>query len=91
MARCPECSEKLTLPPALDRWDRIYCGSCNAELQVLSLRPLELEAIFDFEEGDEVAEALEDLEASDELEDLEWDDDDEGDDDDDDDDDDDEW
>ena len=94
MARCPECTEKLTLPANLERWSRIYCGSCKAELQVLSLRPLELEAVYAFEEGDELIEDLEELEDSDDLEDLddlEWDDDDDDHDDDDDDDDDDEW
>lgn len=56
-----------------------------AELEVLSLRPLELEAVLDVEENgllDELEEELEDL---DEVEELDWDEDDEGDDDDDDD------
>ncbi len=85
MARCPECGEKLTLPQDLERWDHIHCESCNAELEVLSLRPLELEAVLDVEENgllDELEEELEDL---DEVEELDWDEDDEGDDDDDDD------
>jgi alpha-aminoadipate carrier protein LysW len=74
MARCPECGAKLQLPPNLERWDRVYCGSCNAELEVLSLRPLELEAVYDFEE-DEITDDLdEDLEDSD---DFEWDEDEE--------------
>lgn len=83
MARCPECGEKITLPADLERWDRFYCGSCNAELQVLSLRPLELEAVLDSEEGDELLEDLEDLEDAEDLEDLNWDEDEDEDDDDD--------
>ncbi len=78
MARCPECGEKLTLPDGLARWDRIYCESCHAELEVLTLKPLELEAVYDSEENG----LLDDLEESDDsddledLDDLEWDEDD---------------
>ena len=80
MARCPECSEKLTLPLDLARWDHINCQSCNAELEVLSLKPLELEAVFDFEEEgilDDLDEDLEDAEDLEDLDDLNWDEDDE--------------
>ena len=79
MARCPECGEKLTLPVSLDRWDRFYCESCKAELEVLNLKPLELEAVFDSGgDGllDELDEDLEDAEDLEELDDLEWDEDD---------------
>jgi lysine biosynthesis protein LysW len=72
MARCPECNSKLTLPEKIERWDHVYCESCNAELEVLSLRPLELEAVYDFEEDD----LLDDLDDEDDLDQLEWDDDD---------------
>ncbi len=78
MARCPECGEKLTLPDGLARWDRIYCESCNAELEVLTLKPLELEAVYDSEANG----LLDDLEENDDsedledLDDLEWDEDD---------------
>ncbi len=76
MARCPECGEKLALPASLDRWDRIYCESCKAELEVLNLKPLELEAVFDSgEDGllDVLDEDLEDAEDLEESDDLEWD------------------
>ncbi len=75
MARCPECGEKLQIAPNLERWDRVYCGSCNAELEVLSVRPLELEAVYDFEEDNVIVDLDEDLDDSDDLED--WDEDDE--------------
>lgn len=87
MARCPECNTRLTLPEGLVRWDHFYCESCNAELEILSLRPLELEAVYDFEEDD----LLDDLDDEDDLDELEWDDDDEFLDDDEEDDDDDNW
>ena len=78
MARCPECGEKLTLPEGLARWDRIYCESCNAELEVLSLKPLELEAVYDFEDNDLLDDLDEDDDSDDleDLDDLEWDEDD---------------
>ena len=93
MARCPECSAKLSLPEDLARWDRISCDSCNAELEVLSLKPLELEAVYDFEENGVLDDLDEDLDDAEDLEDLDWveDDEDEDEDDDDDDDDQDEW
>ncbi|MGC9467352.1 MAG: hypothetical protein ACP5HS_02055 [Anaerolineae bacterium] len=78
MARCPECGAKLQLPENLSRWDRIYCESCNAELEVLSLRPLELEAVYDFEEDEleDLDEELDESEDIEDLEDLDWDEDD---------------
>jgi lysine biosynthesis protein LysW len=94
MARCPECGEKLQVPEDLERWDRFNCESCNAELEVLRLKPLELEAVYDFEEDQDLEDLDEDLEDVEDLDDLEWDDedgDDEDDDEDDDDDDDDDW
>lgn len=77
MARCPECGEKLVLPATLDRWDRISCSSCRAELEVLNLKPLELEAVDDTEEEgllDDLEEDLDEAEELEEMDDLEWDD-----------------
>ncbi|MGC9348732.1 MAG: hypothetical protein ACP5JG_11380 [Anaerolineae bacterium] len=78
MARCPECGAKLSLAEDLERWDRIYCEACHAELEVLSLKPLELEAVYDFEE-DGLLDDLddEDFDDLDDLDELEWDDEDE--------------
>ena len=50
MARCPECGHKLSLREDLERWDHVYCDACHAELEILALKPLELEAVFDFED-----------------------------------------
>ena len=75
MARCPECGAKLTLAKDLERWDRIYCETCNAELEVLSLQPLELEAVYDFEDDDLLNDLDdEDFDDLDDLDELEWDD-----------------
>ena len=67
MARCPECGARLEVPENLKRLDHLYCPSCNAELEVLNLEPLELEAIYAFEVDDEIEiELLEEEEEEDE-------------------------
>lgn len=78
MARCPECNGKLVVPPDLQRWDRIFCETCNIELEVVDVNPLELEAVYDFEDDDNALDELEEDE-----DDLEWDEDNDDDDDDD--------
>jgi len=50
MARCPECGQRLVFREDLRRWDHIYCEFCHAELEVLNPVPLELEAVFEFED-----------------------------------------
>jgi len=62
MARCPECGQKLRFREDLKRWDHIYCESCHAELEVLNAVPLELEAVFEFEEEELVRDLNDDLE-----------------------------
>ncbi|HOU15751.1 MAG TPA: hypothetical protein PKZ84_21825 [Anaerolineae bacterium] len=69
MARCPECNAKLVVAPDLERWDRIFCEACGIELEVVDVNPLELEAVYDFEDDDNALDELEEDE-----EDLEWDD-----------------
>lgn len=58
MARCPECNAILPVPPELALYDRIYCEECGALLEVVSINPLELEYVFDYEDVED--------------EDLEW-------------------
>jgi lysine biosynthesis protein LysW len=86
MALCPECGQKLQIPDGLERWDHVQCQACGAELEVLRTRPLELEAVFDFEEDDDLSD-LEELDEDDLVDDEDWEEDDEDEDDDDDDDD----
>ena len=92
MAHCPECGQKLTHREGLERWDHIYCESCHAELEVLSPMPLELEAVFEFEDEELIRDLNDDLEDDGDViaDDINWDENDDGDEDDDDDDDD-EW
>lgn len=63
MALCPECEAKLTLPEELEVGDVVVCRTCEAVLEVITLRPLELELVRyldDTEEDEE--EELEDFE-----------------------------
>lgn len=53
MARCPECNTILPAPPDVALYDRLYCEECGALLEVVSLNPLELEYVFDYEELEE--------------------------------------
>ena len=59
MARCPECNAKLVVAPDLERWDRIFCEACGIELEVVDVSPLELEAVYDFEDDDNALDELE--------------------------------
>ena len=59
MARCPECSTKLEVPSDVQRWARIACTTCGAVLEVRNLIPLELEALLDVSDEDDVLASLE--------------------------------
>lgn len=77
MARCPECNARIEIPAEVAQFERVYCLGCGAELEVLSLRPLELEAVFDFDDDDDVIEELElgrdpDWDDDDDDDDDEW-------------------
>ena len=84
MARCPECGQKLRIRGDLKRWDHIYCESCHAELEVLSPMPLELEAVFEFEDEELIRDLNDDLDDDGDLveDDIDWDENEDGDEDD---------
>ncbi len=56
MVRCPECNTILPIPPDIALYDRLYCEECGALLEVVSLNPLELEYVFDYEDLEEEEE-----------------------------------
>ncbi len=56
MARCPECNTILPVSPDVALYDRLYCEECGALLEVVSLNPLELEYVFDYEDLEEEEE-----------------------------------
>lgn len=39
MTDCPECGAKVAIPAAVETGEIIDCGTCNAELEVISLDP----------------------------------------------------
>ncbi len=63
MALCPECESKLTLPEEAEVGDVVVCKTCEAVLEIISLRPLELELVRYLDDAEEEEEEdLEDFE-----------------------------
>ncbi len=76
MIQCPECDAAIDLDPDdVDEGDVISCDECGAELQVVSLDPLEVE-LYEDEDEEEDDEFLEDDDEEGELEEEEDEDDD---------------
>ncbi len=88
-AQCPECDADIELKPGVELGDPVACTECGAQLEVISLKPVELDYALDLEdeeEEDEFDEDEEELEDWDEDEDEDfWEDEDEDEDDEDDD------
>lgn len=60
---CPDCDGKLTINPAAKIGQRLVCTHCDAELEVISTEPLELDWAYDWswdEEEEEEEEEDED-------------------------------
>jgi alpha-aminoadipate carrier protein LysW len=51
VASCPECGADVTLAANIEKGEIIQCADCGAELEVLSVNPVEL-AIAPEEEED---------------------------------------
>lgn len=45
MAKCPECAGEFELEDYLEVGDTTFCVSCDAELKILRLDPLQLETV----------------------------------------------
>jgi lysine biosynthesis protein LysW len=56
-AYCPDCDQKIVLPAPVALGQRLTCLHCDAELEVISVEPLELDWVYDWsweeEEGEE--------------------------------------
>jgi alpha-aminoadipate carrier protein LysW len=51
---CPECDERIVFNPTKPKFgQRLSCPNCSAELEVISLDPLELDWAYDWEWDDE--------------------------------------
>lgn len=68
-AKCPMCSADVTIPKNAKLGTLVICGECEAELEVVSLKPLELDwPLDDLDEDDE--DDFDDLELDLEEDDL---------------------
>ena len=63
-AECPDCGEIVELRDGVQVGDHVTCGECGVLLEVLSLRPWELDYALD-EDWDE--DELDDLDDLDDL------------------------
>jgi len=53
IATCPDCGAKIVLQGAIDVGLGVRCPNCEADLQVVNLTPVELDAIDETLEGDQ--------------------------------------
>lgn len=49
-AKCPMCSASVSVPSKVKQGDIVFCEACDAELEVVNLKPLELDWPLDGEE-----------------------------------------
>jgi len=50
-AKCPMCGAAVSVPTNVKEGDLVFCDSCDAELEVVNVKPLELDwPLDDFEE-----------------------------------------
>jgi len=52
--RCPECLAPIWVKDSIEMWDPVTCPECHAQLQVVRLRPLELDYMDDEWDPDEI-------------------------------------
>ncbi len=70
MVKCPVCDGAIEIEEdEVEEGDAISCDECGAELQVVGLNPLEVEAV---EEADEDDEDEDDFLEEEEEEDEDW-------------------
>jgi lysine biosynthesis protein LysW len=47
-AYCPDCDSRITFNPSARVGQKITCRYCDAELEVISVDPLELDWVYDW-------------------------------------------
>lgn len=65
MAMCPECEVLISVPGPLRLRKRLECPECGAELEVISLRPLQLDFLYDEDENEWEEEELDEFDEDD--------------------------
>lgn len=78
-ATCVECDEEIEINDRPRRGLRVICPNCGAQLEVISVNPVELDIPFDddeeWDDDDEFNGEEEDLEFDEGFDDDDWDDD----------------
>jgi lysine biosynthesis protein LysW len=72
-ALCPDCDQKIVIGPKPKKGQWVSCPHCNADLEIISLSPLEL----DWAQYDDDEELEDDFWEDEEEDDDDWDDEDE--------------
>jgi alpha-aminoadipate carrier protein LysW len=52
-AECPDCGERIALELPVRRGDLVNCPNCEAELEVISTDPVELDWVYEEWEDEE--------------------------------------
>ncbi|MBN1311649.1 MAG: lysine biosynthesis protein LysW [Anaerolineae bacterium] len=55
-ARCPECLAPIWIKDSAELWDPVTCPECHTSLEVVNLRPLELDYLGDDDWADDEEE-----------------------------------
>lgn len=66
-AYCPDCDGPIRLRGKVALGMRVTCPSCGTELEVVSLKPLELDWVYDYEDEEFEEDYEEEEEESDEY------------------------
>jgi len=53
VAICPECEVKIDFDNSIEVGERVFCPECDIELEVISVKPLTLDYVFEDEDWDE--------------------------------------
>lgn len=73
--KCPMCGASVTVAKNAKEGDLVYCDACEAELEVVSLKPLELDWPLEEYDDDFDYEDYEDDDYDDDYDDDDYDDD----------------
>ncbi len=49
---CPECEERITLNPHARLGQKLTCPECEADLEVICVKPLEFDWAYDWSDED---------------------------------------